>query len=884
VARQGWYEVSEQANVQEALTQAGGLLNGAIQTQIVIRRRVGSWLQELPVNLKAFLEKSLPMPPLEEGDEVFVPRVAVPGDLERPSTDYLQVAPEATPGVKASVLGAVTRAGIYEVTATTTLLDLLAEAGGWTEESADLTRIHIRRRRAGRPDEFYNLDRYLANGAGELPDVRDADAIIVPTRSLEPAVPRTVRVRGEVANPGPREITASMNLQEVLSAAGGVTPGADTTRVVVRRKVEGKEQETVVDLEQYLQVGDPAVLPPLREGDEIFVPKRRPPQPDPEPRMMTVEVTGHVMNPGPQTVEVGTGLQTVLSKAGGTREGADLAHLRLARWFGGQLDRRPVDLAKYLLTGDDTLLPELQNGDQVFVPRLGPAPPEARPQIAVLGAVATPGAFETATEMSLVHAIAQAGGPLDTANLEQVKIFQSPGEGGGLSFFNLWEYLQTGQSECMPQVGPGDTVMVGQNTVHVLGAVVEAGPHPVPIKATVAHALAAARGPAPDADLSRIQITHPTPQGGETTLFNLEQYVQQVAAGGDPEAMPRVRAGDLISVPTRMADERTVFVLGQVRSPGAYDLRTDVSVLSALARAGGVSETGDSSRVRIIRRPPVPAGPGGEQKRPTVQTFDLAAYQSGQGTTLPLVETGDIVLVERVPPAEEADSVYVLGQVRSPGVYRIVSGETDVLQALTQAGGPLDQNVDQVKIVRRLPALSRTDRTNQTNQTDQADQTEKGNQTTLLFNLKRYLEGAGAEPPKLQSGDVITLGGVPVNILGAVVRPGALTVPEGTSLLAAIVAAGGVLSEADLSHVRLVRSATSPLESGEGVGAAPQVLQFDLRKLYPDRARPDLPTMQPGDTILIDFRRRRDRSTWDRILQVINGVAAGTAAYELLRR
>src|SRR5581483_730694 len=55
--------------------------------------------------------------------------------------------------------------------------------------------------------------------------------------------------------------------------------------------------------------------------------------------------------------------------------------------------------------------------------------------------------------------------------------------------------------------------------------------------------------------------------------------------------------GDTVFVPRA----ETIYVFGQVRSPGAYALRRDTTVVQALALAGGVTDRGATGRIRIIR-------------------------------------------------------------------------------------------------------------------------------------------------------------------------------------------------------------------------------------------------------------------------------------------
>ena len=58
-----------------------------------------------------------------------------------------------------------------------------------------------------------------------------------------------------------------------------------------------------------------------------------------------------------------------------------------------------------------------------------------------------------------------------------------------------------------------------------------------------------------------------------------------------------LRDGDTIFVPRA----ETVFVSGQVRSPGAYPIGKTTTVLQALTLAGGVTDRGATNRVRAIR-------------------------------------------------------------------------------------------------------------------------------------------------------------------------------------------------------------------------------------------------------------------------------------------
>jgi polysaccharide biosynthesis/export protein len=58
-----------------------------------------------------------------------------------------------------------------------------------------------------------------------------------------------------------------------------------------------------------------------------------------------------------------------------------------------------------------------------------------------------------------------------------------------------------------------------------------------------------------------------------------------------------LRDGDTIFVPRAEA----IYVFGQVKSPGAYAIQRDTTVLQALSLAGGVTDRGATGRIRIVR-------------------------------------------------------------------------------------------------------------------------------------------------------------------------------------------------------------------------------------------------------------------------------------------
>ena len=92
--------------------------------------------------------------------------------------------------------------------------------------------------------------------------------------------------------------------------------------------------------------------------------------------------------------------------------------------------------------------------------------------------------------------------------------------------------------------------------------------------------------------------------------------------GGSMKQNVELRDGDTIFVPRA----ESAYVFGQVKSPGAYAIQKDTTVLQALSLAGGVTENGAMNRIRVVRMV------GGEKKELKVKLTDL-------------VKPGDTVIV-----------------------------------------------------------------------------------------------------------------------------------------------------------------------------------------------------------------------------------------------
>jgi len=221
-------------------------------------------------------------------------------------------------------------------------------------------------------------------------------------------------------------------------------------------------------------------------------------------------------------------------------------------------------------------------------------------QVAVLGAVKTPGRYTLASPSETVMTvIGRAGGITDGA---ASRIF------------------------LIPAKTSAQTVPVASGGGPALGS--------IPWPAGGTHVANAMTRPSSGLDQLPVQLGD-DPLVINTANAKSQRYLEIPA-----------RPGDVVLVP--MAGEVTV--QGWVQKPGSFKVTPKMSVLNAIAAAGGAQF---SSSATLLREKPG----GGKQ----AIALDLSNMKTGEQPDLP-VEGGDVVVVERSALGAIPYSVYFLAQ------------------------------------------------------------------------------------------------------------------------------------------------------------------------------------------------------------------------------
>lgn len=159
-----------------------------------------------------------------------------------------------------------------------------------------------------------------------------------------------------------------------------------------------------------------------------------------------------------------------------------------------------------------------------------------------------------------------------------------------------------------------------------------------------------------------------------------------------------------VSVNITQYRSRAIYVLGEVRNPGKYNITGPVTLLEVIANAGSLTPTagpiltvqryrdGLAAAAAAALEPTLPGDPRGAE----LLRISYDDLKEGRLKANILLQDGDTIFV----PA--ADRFYVSGFVRTPGMFVLTPGLT-VQQAISLAGGLTDRGSTRgIKISRKV--------------------------------------------------------------------------------------------------------------------------------------------------------------------------------------
>ena len=257
-----------------------------------------------------------------------------------------------------------------------------------------------------------------------------------------------------------------------------------------------------------------------------------------------------------------------------------------------------------------------------------------------------------------------------------------------------------------------------------------------------------------------------------------------------------------------------MYVVGDVTSPGAYDVSSLSTPLNALFVAGGVTAQGSLRRLQHYR---------GKQLVEEVDAYDLLLH--GIRGDLQRIENGDSLMIPPLGPV-----VTVEGMVRRPAVYELRNEKT-LIDVLDLAGGILPAAALRHIEVQRLVAHEK--RTMMSIEISDTSDSE-----AIRAQMSRF---------EVQDGDEIHIFPIaPYNsesiyLVGHVLRPGRYSYKPEMKLTDLVTSYADLLPEPSTRYAEIIRLHAPDYH--------PVVETFDLATAleHPDRA----PKLEPLDTVHI---------------------------------
>jgi protein involved in polysaccharide export with SLBB domain len=503
---------------------------------------------------------------------------------------------------------------------------------------------------------------------------------------------------------------------------------------------------------------------------------------------------------------------------------------------------------------------------------------DRRLAVSVLGYVKKPGPIDLPENAKLQMALTAAGGLAEGAQLDQLQIRRE----GRVIKFDYKNYLDTGNDNAIPVLQPLDIIFVPASpligniqvdfdaktltaagdaandgsSVKVFGEVHRPGLFGFKEGSSVVDMLMRAGGVTRYAGVEQIRII----SGDKPFPFNLREYLDT----GDQNLMPSLKAGDTIFIPQRSEQvktgARTVYVMGNVFKPGAFETKDDASFMDILANAGGPTRFADTRQIQVLKMDG------------SVVNFDLQGFANSKGAIpLPEVKPGDAILVPEKTDMNEKSwlnvspnrAVRIIGAVVRPGRYEW-SKEMSIIDLVAHAGGPVAAaDTAHVQVLKEL---------------------SDGRVKPMEIDFDKFLKSGGrvSDLPPLEAGDTIVVPELPqdpsdnrskwirqakersIYILGQVGAPGRYAFNEQLTFLDILSAANGPLKTADLHNIRVTHRG----EDGARVSKLNLALYFETGD---DSI---LPTVRPEDVIYVPEQDRqfldKKKETTIRVLGAVN--------------
>ncbi|RZB29826.1 MAG: polysaccharide biosynthesis/export protein [Desulfobacteraceae bacterium Eth-SRB1] len=179
-----------------------------------------------------------------------------------------------------------------------------------------------------------------------------------------------------------------------------------------------------------------------------------------------------------------------------------------------------------------------------------------------------------------------------------------------------------------------------------------------------------------------------------------------------------------VTVSVKSFKSKKAFILGAVEKPGVYPLRGQERLLEIISTAGGIENEKAGKFILIWRQKS-----RGKNGRLIKIGMERLLQQGDMNLNVPLINK-DVVFVP------QAEYVYIIGEVKKPGSYKLYEKDISILEAITMAGGftPI-ASPNKTRVIR----------------------VEEGEERTIFVRMKDIIKGEKSKDIILKSGDIVVV-------------------------------------------------------------------------------------------------------------------------------
>ncbi len=559
-------------------------------------------------------------------------------------------------------------------------------------------------------------------------------------------------------------------------------------------------------------------------------------------RSIRVTVIGEARKPGTYLVSSLSTLFNILYLCGGPTEMGSYRNIELIR--DGRV-KRTLDIYDFLTKGDmkdNVLLEEL---DVIRIPYY-------KTRVTIAGQVKRQGKFELQPNETFNQLLIYTGGFSDDAYRASVNITQ---------LTEKEKKIVDVPSSAFASYKPAssDVITVGKilnrfaNRVNIIGSVFRPGDYEMEDGMTLKQLIEKAGGVKEDAFLQRGVIAR---LNADLSPASVSFTVAKVINGTE---LITLKKEDYITIGSisDMKGKMTVNIEGQVNKPGEFVWRENLSLKDLVFLAGGFSEAANLGNIEVSRR--VKDAKVGEASFKQAEVIAVDLKDGPNVTTKDLIlQPFDLISVRSLPSYVKQRTVYVDGEVFSPGKYTLETNNDKLSDLIKRFGGfksgadsgnitlkrfsNTGLSVDEKKdVFQRLLSLSE----DSLQKNDVLIKEINKNFDIISINLKQAMaEPAGTSNLLLEDGDYMLVDRYSslIRVGGAVYYPTMIPHKQGASMKYYLQSSGGYTENAR-------KNSTIVLKPD---GKAETVSRFLFFKSYP--------TITPRSEIFVPAKNKSNRN------------------------